>query len=188
MFDIDGCVGYGIVWLLGCNVSVKVVGLDMGGDIDVKVILCRGDFNQCYFDLFGIIVEFCNVQVVGVEWVSVWKGCVVFKCGCIDVQLFFQVDVIMDLDFSDVWLLFVLFVECIDYLCWILLLLDFGQVQVWVMLCWCLGYLIIDGLQVENDWFLVCVWLDLFDQCKCGDFYLCWGLLGVSIELDGDQC
>ena len=127
--DTDGRVGHGTARLLGRNASAKVAGLDMGGDIDVKATLRRGDFNQRHFDLSGTTVELRNMQVAGAERASAWKGRVAFKRGRIDAQSPFQVDATTDLDLSDALVLLALFAERTDYPRWTLSLLDSGQVQ-----------------------------------------------------------
>ncbi len=185
--DAAGKVGHGWTRLSASQACMQLAGAQLRGDVELDARLLRADIDRQVFSLDGSSVRLQRLQLDGDASLDGSWATVAIPRGRIDVSSPFQVDATAQVRMRDVGLVLALFSRRADYPRWIGNMIDAGQVQAQGQLRWRRSQLWLDRLQAHNDRLSVQARLQLGQDLRRGDLYARWGVLGVGVELDGEQ-
>ncbi|MCD7097874.1 hypothetical protein [Stenotrophomonas sp. MMGLT7] len=185
--DAAGKVGRGWTRLRASQARLQLAGARLRGDIDLDARLARADIERQVFALDGTGLRLQNVELEGDPGSRGSWATVTVPRGSIDAASPFQVDATARMRMRDVGLVLALFSRRADYPRWIGNMVDAGQVEAQGQLRWRKSRLWLDRLQAHNDRLSLQARLQLGQQLSRGELYARWGVLGVGVQLDGEQ-
>lgn len=187
--DGAGEVGEGRLRVDASRARMAVAGLGLGGNVVIDGRLRRGNLQQGHFDLGGSRVRLRDVgfREPGGVARSGWWADLEMPQGRVAWQAPAEAGGRLRARMKNVDFLLAMFASRADYPAWIGRVVDAGEATVEGRWQWQGDALVLDRMHAANDRFQLDARLRLQGERRQGDLHAKWGVLGVGVELQGEQ-
>lgn len=187
--DGNGQVGEGRLRVDASRAHLAFAGLELRGDVAIDGRLRRGSLQAGNFDLGGSRLRLRNVgfRERGGASRSGWWATLDLDGGHVEWKRPSSVGGRLRARMKDVGFLLAMFADRADYPAWIARVVDAGEVNADGRWLWRGDSLVLDRVRARNDRFQVDARMRLRNGARRGDLYAKWGVLGVGVELDGED-
>lgn len=187
--DGEGEVGVGSLRADAPAARLQVDGIDLRGDVELDGRLRRGDLQRGRFALGGTQLRLRNVafRERGGSARSGWWATLDLDDGHVDWQRPSTLGGRLRARMKDVGFLLALFADRASYPSWTGRVVDAGEARVDGRWLWSGNALVLDRVRARNDRFQVDARMRMQGRQRQGDLYLKWGVLGLGVELQGQQ-